>query len=72
MNSICTLELGRGYLIIFSQPISTAGSALAAGILGTLAAIVPAATVGGGFGAGVATFAGGLITLMNDKLSVEL
>ncbi|KAJ5833978.1 hypothetical protein N7447_000004 [Penicillium robsamsonii] len=53
-------------------PLDTAGSSLAAGILGSLAGIVPAASAVGGFGSGLATIAGGIITLINDRQPTEL
>lgn len=52
--------------------MSTAGSAIAAGILGSIAGIFPAASAAGGFGSGLATIAGGIITLINERGSAEL
>ncbi|KAJ5781026.1 hypothetical protein N7457_006186 [Penicillium paradoxum] len=59
-------ELGEWFVVI------TAGAAIAAGILGSVASLVPAASAIGGFGSGLATIAGGVLTHMNERQSAEL
>ncbi|KAJ6142475.1 hypothetical protein N7471_001928 [Penicillium samsonianum] len=53
-------------------PLLNAGPALAAGFLGSLAAIFPPAAVAGGFASGLATIGAGLLSLTSNSKPVEL
>jgi hypothetical protein len=54
------------------KPLANAGPALAGGILGSIAALIPAVAPAAGLGGGFAAIAGGIIALLAGNKRVEL